>query len=412
MGDVKDDIEKYLRGELSPAEMHALEKKALSDPFLADALEGGSTISAEDFSSDLGSLKSKIRQPAKEVHLRVWITRIAAGLALIAAVIYFIRIQQTVSDDRIAQTETQKQALPEPKKDTVTTAPVEKQTAESVRRSVPDHTSSKSPSGQLAQVEVQPAEEEVVLEDAQGPAETGSGVVQGIAAEKPYSGTVTENDDVEPLDKMAGFIAAAPMRTVTGTVIDREDGRPLPGVNVTIQGTSIGTITDEEGKYKLSADSLEAGLLFSYIGYEEQKVAASSTGALDVALNPDVAQLSEVVVVGYGGTKREDTDFNPIIELAEPAGGRKAYRQYLEQNLKYPEQALNNKVEGRVTVQFTVESSGQMSNFKILRGLGYGCEEEVLRLIREGPKWKPSRRNTEAVSDKVKVRLKFTLPKK
>jgi hypothetical protein len=53
MSELKDDIEKYLKGELSPKEMHELEKKALSDPFLADALEGGLSIDHHEFAKDV-----------------------------------------------------------------------------------------------------------------------------------------------------------------------------------------------------------------------------------------------------------------------------------------------------------------------------------------------------------------------
>ena len=57
MNDLKNDIERYRKGELTPSEMHALEKKALSDPFLADALEGASEINAEAFASDVHDLQ-------------------------------------------------------------------------------------------------------------------------------------------------------------------------------------------------------------------------------------------------------------------------------------------------------------------------------------------------------------------
>ncbi len=95
-----------------------------------------------------------------------------------------------------------------------------------------------------------------------------------------------------------------------------------------------------------------------------------------------------------------------------PDGGRQAFNNYIAENLKYPDQALENNIEGRVTVEFTVQPSGQISDFKIVKGLGYGCDEEAIRLIKQGPKWIPARQTTEAVSEQVKVRLKFALPRK
>jgi TonB family protein len=117
------------------------------------------------------------------------------------------------------------------------------------------------------------------------------------------------------------------------------------------------------------------------------------------------------VVVGYGVAK-DTLDGYPILEMASPKGGRKAYKQYLVSELRYPEQALENNVEGKVTVQFTVETTGTLSEFKVLKGIGHGCDEEVIRLIKSGPQWAASRRNTKTVRDRVRVRLKFALPKK
>ena len=65
MADLKNDIEKYLRNELSPAERHALEKKALSDPFLADALEGGESF--PDFSTDVQKLNASLNERINKI---------------------------------------------------------------------------------------------------------------------------------------------------------------------------------------------------------------------------------------------------------------------------------------------------------------------------------------------------------
>jgi TonB family protein len=131
-------------------------------------------------------------------------------------------------------------------------------------------------------------------------------------------------------------------------------------------------------------------------------------------LEADISELSEVVVVGYG-TERKEVVLpfdSPIMELATPAGGRKAFKQYLEGNVRYPEQAIKNQVEGKVTVQFTIETNGKLSDFRVIRGIGFGCDEEVIRLIKQGPKWSPSKKDDEAIRDKVKVRMRFALPKK
>src|SRR6478752_4406848 len=89
MRDFKNDIEKYLRGELTPAEMNALERKALNDPFLAEALEGAQLAGVENFHADMKSLEASLQDrlhstSGKVVSLWVWPMRIAAGLLLLA----------------------------------------------------------------------------------------------------------------------------------------------------------------------------------------------------------------------------------------------------------------------------------------------------------------------------------------
>ena len=100
------------------------------------------------------------------------------------------------------------------------------------------------------------------------------------------------------------------------------------------------------------------------------------------------------------------------MRLAEPDGGRKAYDQYLEDKKIYPQQALENKIEGKVIIEFTVTTSGVLTDFNVIRKLGYGCEDEVIRLVKEGPKWKPTYIDNEAVESLVRVKTKFDLPGK
>ena len=73
---------------------------------------------------------------------------------------------------------------------------------------------------------------------------------------------------------------------------------------------------------------------------------------------------------------------------------------------------MQNKVEGKVTIQFIIGTSGQLTDFKVVRGIGYGCEDEVIRLIKAGPKWSPTKRNEVPIRDRVRVRMRFALPKK
>ncbi len=93
---------------------------------------------------------------------------------------------------------------------------------------------------------------------------------------------------------------------VTGTVRSLADDAPLPGVNVIVKGTNIGTVTDSDGKYSISVPDENDTLVFSSIGYTREELPVSGRSAIDVVLSEDIRSLSEVVVVGYGTQEKRD----------------------------------------------------------------------------------------------------------
>jgi len=101
------------------------------------------------------------------------------------------------------------------------------------------------------------------------------------------------------------LIKAAPVYVIQGVVKD-SSGTTLPGVNISLKGTKIGTATDANGKYKLTVPSGTGQLVFSYIGYLSTEVAIASRTNIDVVLKEESHALNEVVVIGYGTVKRRD----------------------------------------------------------------------------------------------------------
>lgn len=93
-------------------------------------------------------------------------------------------------------------------------------------------------------------------------------------------------------------------RVVTGRVTSKEDGTPLPGVNVVIKGTTTGSVTDAEGKYSLNVPS-GGSLVFSFIGLKTEEIEVGERSVVDLQLGLDVTQLSEVVVTGLGLAKEK-----------------------------------------------------------------------------------------------------------
>ncbi|WP_254090192.1 SusC/RagA family TonB-linked outer membrane protein [Dawidia soli] len=101
-----------------------------------------------------------------------------------------------------------------------------------------------------------------------------------------------------------GAVDVAPQgRQITGRVLD-EEGAGLPGVSVVVEGTTVGGMTDADGKYTIVAPSDESVLIFSFIGYQTQRVTVGALSTVDVSMVADVMSLGEVVVMGYNTQKR------------------------------------------------------------------------------------------------------------
>ena len=112
------------------------------------------------------------------------------------------------------------------------------------------------------------------------------------------------------------FAAQAQERTVSGTVISDEGSEPLPGVNVLVKGTTIGTVTNIDGQYRLQVPDDAETLLFSFIGYRELEVALDGQSTIDVAMGEEVAQLTEVVVTAMG-IEREQRELGYAVSTVD-----------------------------------------------------------------------------------------------
>ena len=128
---------------------------------------------------------------------------------------------------------------------------------------------------------------------------------------------------------LAGCLLLSPIwaygqaRTLTGKAID-ETGAPLPGVNILVQGTAIGTLTDIDGNYRLEVEE-GAVLVFTYIGYETQEITLGAESVLDISMVVSFGTLEEVVVTGYGVERKRDllgavsvADMEAVRDLSYP----------------------------------------------------------------------------------------------
>ncbi len=92
---------------------------------------------------------------------------------------------------------------------------------------------------------------------------------------------------------------------------------------------------------------------------------------------------------------------------AAPGRSPKAWQRYLRRNLRYPQQALDNNITGEVKLQVSVSADGKPGTINVLQSLGYGCDREAIRLVREGPDWQPALRNGTPVADTLVIAIPF-----
>ncbi|GAB4008704.1 hypothetical protein GCM10028808_15470 [Spirosoma migulaei] len=218
--------------------------------------------------------------------------------------------------------------------------------------------------------------------------------------------------------------------TVSGKVTSSVDGKPLPGVNVILKNTSQGTTTDTEGKYKLTNVPKNASLVFSFVGFISQEVGVKGHSSILVSLALQSSKLNEVVVVAYepahepltttqptaakpdSQPSRNGEIFTIVEQVPEFPGGMQALGQYLARNLRYPAEAQQNKVQGRVFVRFVVSQTGDIQSLRILKGIGSGCDEEAVRVVSQMPKWIPGKQNGQPVAVQYNLPIQFSLDKR
>ncbi|NMC37973.1 MAG: TonB-dependent receptor [Bacteroidales bacterium] len=149
-------------------------------------------------------------------------------------------------------------------------------------------------------------------------------------------------------------VAAVQQQRVTGTITDASSGEPLVGVNIVVEGTTTGTMTDVNGKYTIEVPNRNSVLAISYIGYVAQKINVGGRAVVDVTMESDLKALEEVVVTGYGTVRKSD--------LTGSVSSIKT-----EQILQLPTQRVDQAIQGRATGVFILNTDGSPGGNTMIR---------------------------------------------
>lgn len=373
-------IQQYLDGTLSKEAMHELEKQALDDPFLADAIEGYSHINkpaAKHLSLLQTQLEDRIANLQEDKNRfnfswqRLSIAAAAALLFVTSSILLWIKTGN--QGEYLAQ---------QPKQVDVTLVPQDSISAiiSSEKKALSTAFEKPEPAVKSERAEVEIASLSASKKQATSEVAAGPNSNNDLVS---LRATETKQDFAMRSKVLGSSTRSLP--AVSGKVVS-ESGEPIAGASVKLTSSGITTATNEKGEFKLN-DSVGGDLRVAYLGFASKTAKVEAGMPVTVQLNPDPAPLNEIAVVGY----REQKKLN---ETPEPVMGLTKYQEYLESNL-----ALKAKgASGEIVLTFNVAENGDLSNFKVEKGLNDALNEEAIRLIKQGPAWKAGKTTAARLS--------------
>ena len=134
----------------------------------------------------------------------------------------------------------------------------------------------------------------------------------------------------------------------------------------------------------------------------------------EIVIDLDIEMVEEDVIeklVTEAAPEQEISDevFSVVEVMPSFPGGTAAFYEYVSKNLKYPRKALNAQVEGKVIVRFVVGENGHVGQVEVLKGIGYDCDEEAIRVLLSSPDWIPGRQQGRNVKVRIMVPLTFDI---
>ncbi len=344
-----EQFEKYLKGELSPAETHSFEREALDDDFTRDALEGFEEQGVERL-EDLAALKDQIAKPKSVPWIRI---ASAAALLLIGSLAIYISLNQVDPQEQIATNEdlTEEEAI---SKKEIDANPL------STEESAEEQSEIEEVANEELQTELAEDEFEIVTEEE-------------VGEENPILAADLEEDTSE--DQIEIDVAISDFQGLQVAQVDAE------ATSEPLVSTYVQTNPAESRKSRSDAG-----------------IAANVRSFSDVNLTEETV-LEEIVfedALGSSSTE-EPNRVTPLI-------GWTKYNSYLSDSLRYPLAAKSESIQGRVFVMVETDSIGNILRSTVMKGIGYGCDEEALRLINEGPKFE-----ADSIGGRAIIPVSFTI---
>jgi protein TonB len=141
----------------------------------------------------------------------------------------------------------------------------------------------------------------------------------------------------------------------------------------------------------------------------DSKLTISSADVQGNSSDADAVDISDLKQVQTKVVEEDEKPFQVVEQMPEFPGGDASMRKFLYDNIRYPQMAKESGMAGTVYLTFVVGKNGQISDVKVLRGIGGGCDDEAIRVVKSMPAWIAGRQNGKAVPVQFNLPIKFTL---
>lgn len=429
----QETIKAYLAGTLSHAQTHEFEKAMLDDVVLSDMVEGYELLrnkktDLQQINTSLSdSLQKRIAKEEVKI-LPLWkrvpvYARAASVVVFLGIGVYFLtKKNEVIIEENVASSQTLKQAPlaksgvispPEnnnlPKK--IIKTEMEKVQSENkvvaVRKAKPKVASeSVITNAEVVAIESKKdgdfeMDEVIVAKAAPSTPEPMISPVQAPAASIPKSSapSVMMKSEESVLAKKSSR-AKAYSNFISGTVLDEDSKEPVPNVEIISENKTIGK-TDANGRFSINDALINNKLSLIAPTFENTEIGVINGESKPLFIRPK----AELIFIDL---KRNKTwKYNPYEHSAQPTISPNDYSEYLKNNLKKPRKAVENQIIGSVTIEFNVNIEGNLSDFKTIKSLGYGCDEEAIRIIKDGPSWMPKVNGRQPRRQRVQLEVNF-----
>lgn len=395
------DFSRYHSGKMSDREMHALELAALEDPFLSDALEGYAYT--QTAKNDIEEIQEQLNENRKNKNVfflslaRHGWWRIAALFMVIAGTGYFF---YWLNDPEKAEN-----SLVLNKTNIATEKDNSNLAIESDTAPAPDISSEEQLAAAFEQkgeriLDKKINEAPVIMQQESNTASSLPGNSKNIPdAKSAYNEKAKENDTIAKTEYV-----------LKGQVIT-EAGEPIPYAKITDEIHNKGTVADANGQFLLSSTDSSMTAKASALGYESKNFNLSKDSQPEIIMMRNGATLNEVVVTGMGIQRRKKESVSKqlkgkvsgidVSDKPVPSEGLDKFHQYLNNNTPPVYDENGERLNGEVLLSFSINKKGKPENIKVVSSSCAACEEEAIKLLRNGPEW------TDAKNKQLTAVIKF-----